>query len=250
MRGIILAAGRGRRLEPVFPNKPKCLIQFGGKSLIQHQISALLKNGVKEVVVVVGYENRQIREHLRNMPCTIHYIENPVFDSTNTIYSLWLCREFFDTEFIYFNADVLFDYRIVQRLCAKKAGSSLACVPGRCGQEEVKVIVAGNKIVEIGKHMPAERCYGEFIGIARFAHEDTARFAQILDECIGDQATWRYFFEYAVNVLAQEAVLHAVDISDLPATEIDFPEDLEYAQKEIFPKLAGLEESGYQCGEF
>jgi choline kinase len=246
VRGIILAAGRGRRLEPVLPDKPKCLLPFGNKSLIQHQIAALVQNGITDIVVVVGYEQQQVRDHLKDQLCSIAYIENPIFDSTNTIYSLWLCREFFNDDFIYFNADVLFDYRIVKRLCEGSGGSWLACVPGQCGQEEVKVIVReGLQITEIGKHMPSEQCYGEFIGIAKFAKEDNMRFAEILDACVQDQSTWKYFFEYAVDKLCRENVLSAVDISDLPATEIDFPEDLQRAKEQVLPLLAQLEESGY-----
>ena len=245
MRGIILAAGRGRRLEPVLPGQPKCLITFGEKSLIQHQIAALIQAGINEIIIVVGYEKQQILDHLKNEPCSITYIENPIYDETNTIYSLWLAREFFDDSFIYFNADVLFDYRIVKRLCEGAETSNLACMVGLCGEEEVKVTVEDSRIVEIGKKIPKEKCYGEFIGIAKFDRKDNRRFAEILDECIQDKSMWNSFFEYAVNFLAKEKDLTAVDISDLPATEIDFPEDLEYAREEIFPRLVGLEESGY-----
>ncbi len=246
MRGIILAAGRGRRLEPVLPEKPKCLLTFGEKSLIQRQITALKQVGIDQVVVVVGFEKQQIIDHLKNEPCSITYTENPLFGETNTIYSLWLAREFFDDSFIYFNADVLFDYRIVKRLCEGEETSNLACIPGPCGEEEVKVVVGNNRIVGIGKTIPKEKCYGEFIGIAKFDKKDNRRFAEILDECIKDKSTWNSFFEYAVDFLAKEADLKAVDISDLPATEIDFPEDLERARWEVFPRLVNIEESGYE----
>lgn len=245
MRGIILAAGRGRRLESVLPDKPKCLITFGEKSLIQHQIMALLQAGINEVVIVVGYKQQEIVDHLKDMQCNITYVENPIYDETNTIYSLWLTRKFFDDGFVYFNADVLFDYRIVKRLCEKSETSNLACISGLCGEEEVKVTVEDSRIVEIGKHIVKEKCYGEFIGIAKFDRKDNKRFAGILDECIKDKSTWKYFFEYAVNFLVKETDLRAVDISDLPATEIDFPEDLEYARREIFPRLVSLNESGF-----
>lgn len=246
MRGIILAAGRGKRLEPVLPGQPKCLITFGEKSLIQHQIAALIQAGINEIAIVVGYEKQQIIDHLKNEQCSITYIENPIYDETNTIYSLWLTREFFDDSFVYFNADVLFDYRIVKRLCEGAETSNLACMPGLCGEEEVKVTVEDSRIAGIGKDIVKEKCYGEFIGIAKFDRRDNKRFAGILDECIKDKSTWKYFFEYAVDFLAKEAVLKAVDISDLPATEIDFPEDLKYAKEEVFPGLVGLEESGYK----
>lgn len=100
-----------------------------------------------------------------------------------------------------------------------------------------------SRIVEIGKQIPSDNCYGEFIGIAMFSKYDNNLFFQILDECVRDKSTWRYYFEYAANLLCKEHVLTAVDISDLPATEIDFLEDLEFARNSILPQLQQLRKS-------
>lgn len=237
MRGIILAAGRGRRLEPVLPDQPKCLLEFDGKSLLQHQIDSLARVGVRDFVVVVGYEQQMIIDHLSDTPYTIHFVGNPIFDRTNTIYSLWLAREFFDDDFIYFNADVLFDYQIIERLMADPDHSTFACNTYECAEEEVKFIVTDGRIVEIGKKLPIEECAGEFIGIAKFARKDNVRFGAILEECIADESLWMEYFEYAVNILAKQTHLKMVDISDLPATEIDFPEDLAHAREHVLPRL-------------
>lgn len=238
MIGIILAAGQGIRLESVLPGKPKCLLEFGEKSLIEHQIASLMGAGIKKVAIVVGYEHQQIRNHLQNRnDIDITYIVNDIYDKTNTIYSLWLARKYFKEDFIYFNADVLFDYRVISRICDGSIHSTLACQKGLCGEEEVKVVVEKGRIVKIGKKIEPALCYGEFIGIARFSKEDNIRFGEILDECIKDESTWNNFFEYAVDFLGKDRILKEIDISDLPATEIDFPEDLEYARKEVFPML-------------
>lgn len=238
MRGIILAAGKGRRLESVLPGQPKCLLKFGEKTLIEHQIAALAGAGIRDLVIVVGYEQEQIRTHLKDVDANITYMENPIYDRTNTLYSLWLTREFFDDSFIYFNADVLFDYRIIQALLKGNDISNFACIKDQCGEEEVKVVVLDNRIVEIGKHMAAERCFGEFIGIARFDKKDNIRFKEILCERAKDESNWNKFFEFAVDDLSKEAMLNVVDISELPATEIDFPEDLEHARNHVYPLLA------------
>jgi choline kinase len=238
MRGIILAAGCARRLEPAVSGKPKCLIDFGGRSLIEHQITALSHIGVTECTVVVGYEQQQIRDHLAKHPMRIAYVENPLYDSTNTLYSLWLATEYFYDDFIYCNADVLFDHRVAERLIDKGAETSLACIRGRCGDEEVKVVTDKDRILAIGKHLPKQQCFGEFIGVARFGRVHNPLFREILSDCVQDRANWTRFFEYAVDFLAQKVTLRVVDISDLPTIEIDFPEDLEYARRHVFPLLA------------
>jgi choline kinase len=237
MRGIILAAGSSRRLGIILGNKPKCLLEFGGKSLIKHQINALANHGIKEFVIVVGYEKGQIIDHLKKSLYKLNFIENPIYAKTNTIYSLWLARNFFDEDFIYFNADVLFDYTIIKKLIETSPKSTFACNSAKCLEEEVKVILKGNRILEIGKKLAINKCFGEFVGIAKFVKDDNILFKKILDDCIKDNTLWNNYFEYAVNILAKKKELICLDISDLPAIEIDFPEDLVYAKNIVFPQL-------------
>lgn len=236
MRAIILAAGRGRRLEPVLSGTPKCLLEFGGRPLVDYQIEAFRYAGIEELVIVVGYEQQQVRTKLRGYPVSTVFIENPLYDTTNTLYSLWLAREYFDESFFYANGDVLFDYRLVERLVAGKTG--FACVRGGCGAEEVKVVVNGDRILEIGKQLAGGPCFGEFVGVARFERDDNALFASILSRCAEDTANWNRYFEYAADILARSRPLYAVDVSDLPAVEIDFPEDLRRAREQVLPLLA------------
>lgn len=238
MRGIILAAGRGRRLESALSGEPKCLIEFGGVALVEHQIRALSSVGVEEFVIVVGYKQQDIRARLEHCRARIIFVENPIYDTTNTLYSLWLARDYFDQSFIYANGDVLFDHRLVSRLAGQEPGSRFACVRARCGLEEVKVVVEGGRIMEIGKRLSRGPCFGEFVGVARFEDEDNACFAEIISRCIRDEENWMCYFEYAVDLLARARPLYAADISDLPVIEIDFPEDLERARQEVFPLLA------------
>lgn len=237
MRGIILAAGRGRRLESRLSGRPKCLLEFGGVALIEHQMEALSSAGVEEFVIVVGYRHEEIRARLRGCGHRIVFIENPAYDTTNTLYSLWLAREHFSQSFVYANGDVLFDRRVADRLAVPESGSRFACTRTRCGAEEVKVVVEGDRITEIGKILSGGPCFGEFVGVARFDKGDNDCFGDILSGCIKDEENWTRYFEHAVNMLARVKPLYVADISDLPVIEIDFPADLERARKEVFPLL-------------
>ena len=68
MIGVILAAGMAKRLRPLTDEKPKCLLEVGGKTLLQRTVDAMISAGVKEFVVVTGYRENMIREFL-----TLHY---------------------------------------------------------------------------------------------------------------------------------------------------------------------------------
>ncbi len=245
MRGIILAAGCARRLDEVHGQRPKCLLKFGRYSLLQHQIRSGMRVGVEEFVVVVGYEQQQIRDHLAGSPAKIAFVENSDYASTNTLHSLLLAGRYFDDDFLYFNGDVLLDYRVTERLVADTGESTLACTAAGCDEEEVKVRQKDGRIIEIGKEIPPEKAWGEFVGVAGFAGEHNGEFLRILDRAARRRSNRNRFFEYAVNRLASSATLRLVDVTDLAVVEIDFPEDLSYARDTVYPRLAADPESGH-----
>src|SRR5256885_17079981 len=89
LRAIILAAGKGSRLEPVSGESVKCLVELGGMTLIERQFKYLRDCGINQIAVVVGYESERIQ---RICGPEVEYVENPIFAETNSLYSLWLAR--------------------------------------------------------------------------------------------------------------------------------------------------------------
>jgi choline kinase len=237
MTCIILAAGMGRRLHA---GVPKCLIDIAGTSILKRQIAAFRAAGVTRFVIVIGYEHERIRSHLADDPGPFTFVVNDRYTETNTIYSLYLAREHFGTEFFYANGDVLFDRRLPQALHKRghSTFSTMAIKPGHCGQEEVKAVVQGGRIVRIGKQLDPARSLGEFVGVARFAGEIIPAFTRMLVQCVEVEGIVGDHFEQAVDrlCLGGHPVL-PVDVGDLPCGEIDFPEDLRHAVNDIAPRL-------------
>ena len=230
MRAIILAAGRGRRLEASGWTAPKCLLPVGGTTILDNMLDALAAHGVKDLVLVVGYRQEEIRQHLAARGLDPAYVQNPAFADTNTINSLWRAREFMDTDFLYFNADVLFHPDVLARLLAAP-GSRLAVDKKKCGDEEVKVVLdGGSRVRRIGKALDPALCAGEFIGIAKFAADDNPAFVRALTRRNVERGEVKLFFEAAVDDVLDSRPMLAVDVSDLPAIEVDYPEDWKAAQ--------------------
>src|SRR5205823_13632211 len=105
MRAIILAAGKGSRLEPACGETVKCLIGLGGITLIERQLRYLRASGISEIAVVVGFQAECIWCACGH---DVVYIDNPIFADTNRIYSLWLARNFFGHGFVVLNSVVFF----------------------------------------------------------------------------------------------------------------------------------------------
>jgi choline kinase len=236
MTSILLAAGMGRRLSL---GLPKCLIEIAGQSIIRRQLAALRAAGVDEFVVVVGYREQEVRRHLAGEPGRFTFVTNDRYSDTNTIYSLYLARHHFGDGFYYSNGDVLFDRRLALRLSSGEPGRTmLAIKPGRCAQEEVKVVVEVDRISRIGKQLDPAICLGEFVGVARFGRAIVRPFADMLARCVEVEGLINVHFEEAVDRLcAGGHELTPLDIGDLPCSEIDFPEDLEHARQAIAPLL-------------
>ena len=117
----MLAAGMGKRLGRYTQNGTKCMVQVNGKALIEYAIEALVKANIKTFVLAVGYRSEVLKEYISSKfnesnlnGMKIEYIENPVYDKTNNIYSLWLAKEqLLNDDTVLLESDVIFDEKIL-----------------------------------------------------------------------------------------------------------------------------------------
>ncbi|MCF7911068.1 MAG: phosphocholine cytidylyltransferase family protein [Candidatus Cloacimonetes bacterium] len=236
MQAIILAAGMGRRLNSLTGGLPKPMLKITDKSVIHYQIEKCLQNGVMHFVIVIGYRQAEMKEHVLEIlsPEQVIFVINPDFAVTNTLYSLFLAREFLDKDTLYFNGDVLFEEKLLPMLLDNPVSSILVEMKV-CGAEEVKVIInEAGYVTAIGKELSLEECAGEFIGIACFRKEVLGRMVKFLELGVEAQQHNNYF-EYAVNKFCGGIEIMAISTGDAAVIEIDFPEDLKRA-KALFSK--------------
>lgn len=111
MRAIILAAGQGLRLRPLTDQLPKCLIAVDGKPILQHQLESLDQIGIQSCVIVVGYRSKQVQECFgdRFRGIWLTYVQNPHYNQTNNLYSLWLARGDLSDDLIILDGDLVFE---------------------------------------------------------------------------------------------------------------------------------------------
>ncbi|MHC4131889.1 MAG: phosphocholine cytidylyltransferase family protein [Planctomycetota bacterium] len=231
MKGVILAAGRGERLALMGWDKPKCLLKFGGQTLLDNIVSSLLENSIDRLTVVVGYKKELVIDRLKQHQVTFDIVINKDYADTNTIHSLYLAREYLNEDFIYFNADVLFDSQLITRLVCRD-GNVFAIEDKTCGEEEVKVIVdKDRRIIRIGKKLEPQECLGEFIGVGKFTESSCEAMVRSLCRFNEELGERDLFFEAAVDIILDEHVFYAMPLDDLRAIEIDNPDDYSSAKK-------------------
>jgi choline kinase len=239
LRGIILAAGKGARLNGTAGDKPKCLVDVGGKTLVARQIDTLRSAGIDSITVVVGCQADRVR---RSCGQDVQFIENSRFAQTNSLYSLWLARPLLGDGFVVMNCDVLLHPQLLVDLVTARHENALLLSyqeddGAPLGDEEMKVKVRRGRVVDISKTMPADEADGENVGVVKFG-AGAPRLIAYLDARVasGGLRDWapRAFCDFA-----KEHPLHAVGTRGLPWTEIDFPEDYERAVNEILPAIDG-----------
>ena len=112
MQGLILAAGMGKRLKELTQNNTKCMVKVNGVALIDRMLHQLDACGLERIVIVVGYEGQKLIDYIGTLSVAtpIVYVENPVYDKTNNIYSLFLARDKLEEDdTLLLESDVIFE---------------------------------------------------------------------------------------------------------------------------------------------
>ncbi|MFQ5354240.1 MAG: NTP transferase domain-containing protein [Thermodesulfobacteriota bacterium] len=233
MQAVILAAGYGSRLEKVSKGLPKCLVPVGGRPLIEHQIEALNDAGIGRILVVVGYKAEAVRKELGPR---VEYIENTRYDETNSLYSLWLARDWIEGPFVLMNCDLLFHPQILDRLLAK-GGNGLAFDSSSTGGgEQTKVAVQEGRVVDLGKDLPPESASGESLGLTCYDAQGVHLLMARTDALISNGAENSWSIE-GIRGMCANVKMMAYNVAGMPWVEVDFPNDLLRAEKEIWPAI-------------
>lgn len=239
MKAIILAAGVGKRLWPVTQHHPKCLIKIGGRTLLHRYLTSLASVGIRQADIVVGYKQEMIRDAVAADACgvRVNFLVNEQFHR-GSISSLWIARTAFTDHSIVMDADVLFHRDILGRLVQSPYENALLMdeTVKQTG-EECMVVVEGGRVIALTKQMPSRYDYaGEGVGFLRVRHADAPHVVASLRKFV-DRDAWQMEYEDALIDYFQAVKVGHEKIGGLPWTEIDFPEDVDKAEREVLPRL-------------
>jgi choline kinase len=220
MKAVILAAGIGSRLGKPFPKALSLLPS--GESIMGRQIRILREQGLREIIVVVGFKMALLMEHFPS----VLFKYNPEFYLTNTSKSLLCALEHIEREdTLWLNGDVVFDHQIIADMMAR-GGNVVAVDKKKCAEEEVKYRTDHRGgIVEISKTVAEPE--GEALGINTIGAHHLEAFRQALRECDDKD-----FFERAMELVIERGVTFVpLDVSEFRCVEVDFEEDLQLARQ-------------------
>ena len=235
MRAIILAAGAGTRLSPLTSNCPKCLVPAGSRVLLDYQIGALRRVGVKDIVLVIGYKAGQIRRHCG---AAARYIENPEYLTTNSIYSFFLARQELDTDLFLFNCDILFHPDVLKRMLDSEY-SNVVAVDSQVARavDEMNVQFSSDGCVKaISKELDPAIAQAQSVQLVKLDAAGARLVAEEVGNLIAQEKKGAFpTASYAPLIRANR--FYSVEAGDLPWAEIDSMEDYIQAMKYVVPHL-------------
>ncbi len=244
MNAVILAAGVGKRLRPFTEQHPKCLLEFGGTSLLRRHLAMLESRKMKSLTIVTGHLEEQVRaEVMREQPkIPVSFVRNAEYEHGSALSLFCAAAAFRGVPAIIMDADILFDQRVLDRLLDSPTANCLAVDNSVVDTgEEVKVVVSpAGRVLELGKQASeTARVLGESVGIFKFS----ATAGTLLGEALGQAVAVDRDAEYepVMNGLLGRIEMGFAEVGDLPWLEIDFPGDVERARHEIWPRIQAVE---------
>lgn len=241
MTTIILAAGQGRRLRPITDHLPKCLVPVGGAPILTHTLERIRQVGGTDVLLVTGFEADRVRWHVRRLPVNgvrVRFVDNPRFADTNNLYSLALALDEVDGALTVINGDDLFNVHILAALQAGDAPAAAAVDFSRpLPPDAMKTAVAGNRVIALGKEMPADRAAGNAIGLYRFSAHAVPLLRAEVARWLADGRLGA-FYVAAINAMASGVPIEAVSTRGFSWCEVDDARDLAAAPAKLNQILA------------
>ena len=227
MKTVILAAGMGTRLGDLTRTRPKCLIEIGGRTIIETQLELLEFVGIEDVTVVVGYRADDVRAVLKDR---VRYVQNTQYEFSNSSYSLYLAKEALGRGWLHMNCDLLFSPRILEKILGPENSNAIVVdLDLKPTDDQEKVRLEDGRVTEMSKTMPYDRAHGKTIGMARFSAQGAAAVLGRLEDVVASGEKNRWFFSIIADVLAESRFVGSAT-DGAYWTEIDTPEDLQSAR--------------------
>jgi L-glutamine-phosphate cytidylyltransferase len=230
MDALILAAGRGTRMGNI--EKPKCLLDIGGTTMIEYQIKCFKNIGINQIFIVTGYNSEMIEEYLTE---DVTYIKNSEYASTNNLYSIWVANKIINDDFICVYGDLFFDQQILQN-CINDDSEICMVLEKKIRNETMKARLNGEYIVEVNKKISENLASGNFIGMAKFKKQIIPLFFDEISKLVNQGNYDSYYTDAIESMIKTGSKINYVTTNNLSWLDMDEKFEFEEAKK-IYQKI-------------
>jgi choline kinase len=234
MKAIILSAGQGSRLGHLVDDRPKCLIDFNGRTLLDRQLDTLAANGVGEAVVVTGFHDELVGQAIaaRSGGPDVRTIYNPFYKVADNTGSLYMAREELAGDCLVWNGDTLVSKALMAKVVGNDRSGICVTIDRKADgydDDDMKVVEDGGKLKAIGKRI-ASGVNAESIGLLAFRSGGAEQFREAIEQAMRTPEGTTIWYLRVINHIAQSSDVWTLDIEGEEWGEVDFPDDVARAE--------------------
>ena len=245
MKALILNSGLGHRMGVITKEHPKCMTEISSKNtILSRQLRQLVAFGIDEVVITTGYYDKVLVDycHALHLPLKFTFVNNPVYDQTNYIYSIYCAKEYLkDDDIILMHGDLVFENLVMEAVIESPVSCMAVSSTLPLPEKDFKAVIKDGRIDKVGieffdNAMAAQPLY-------KILKNDWLVWLNNIERfCENDNR--KCYAENAFNEVSEQCNIYPCDVKDMLCAEIDTPEDL----KIVSCKLAVVNErTVYMC---
>ena len=229
---VLLCAGLGSRLLPLTADRPKCLIEVGGRTILEHQLDALAAAGIARATIVGGYRFDRLSAFVAarwpDPAARPALVFNPFYAGSSSIGSVWAARERLSAPFCLLNGDTVYDPAMIAD-GLRRAGDGVSLFVEAIDAPEADdmlVRLSGERVIAVGKGLPPALARNRSLGFVVSRAADGGGYADALVRVIGEVDGTQAFHHAVIDRMAHEGHVAAIPFDGGLWTEIDRPEDI------------------------
>ena len=242
MKALILAAGFGKRLQPITNTMPKSMVEVNGTPLLVNALNNLTALGITEIGIVVGHMADYIKEHIGTEfnGAKISYYENPRYLETNNIVSLYKAVDFCDDDMLMLECDIYYHKEMLEHLLGGKGECSILVSPFNPDTMDGTVIRVEEDRAEeliLGKWQGEDFDYSDTrktVNMYRFTKDFAAKYMPLIKWYVENMGEQSYYEKVLGSLLyLRECDIRIVEVPESMWCEVDDADDLARARKKF-----------------
>lgn len=226
MKALILNSGLGSRMGVLTSEHPKCMTEISPKeTILSRQLTMLSDVGVDEVVITTGYYDSVLVNYCQSLELPIHitFVNNPIYNKTNYIYSIYCARDYLDDDIILMHGDLVFENEVLDKVMSSETSCMTVSSTLPLPEKDFKAVIRDGKVVKVGVEFFNEAMEAQAL-YKLYKNDWEVWLDKIVEFCENDRT--KVYAENALNELDGSANIFALDVENLLCAEIDNPEDL------------------------
>ena len=234
MKALILNSGLGHRMGVLTKQHPKCMTEIIYEStILSRQLRQLVSFGIKEVVITTGYYDQVLIDYCNELrlPLSYSFVKNPLYDSTNYIYSIYCAQKQLEgDDILLMHGDLVFENMVLEAVLDSPVSCMAVSSTQPLPQKDFKAVVLNEKIEKVGVEYFDNAMYAQ--PLYKLLKNDWQVWMRNIENYC-DLGNTQCYAENAFNEVSDRCDIYPVDIKDMLCAEIDTVEDLEKVSKEL-----------------